>query len=48
MVPPKQLKKYLSQGAIVIWTSSKPDQESPVTLQGWNHAREIEKDGVPR
>lgn len=46
MIPPDQLEKYVKKEAVVVWATASPDNEGEVTLQGWNHAREVKEQGI--
>lgn len=48
-IPPKQLKSYVRDDAIVVWTTTAGDtKDFKVTLQGWNYAKDVDDNGVYR
>ena len=48
-IPPKQLKSYVRDDAIVVWTTTAGDtKDFKVTLQGWNYAKDVDENGVYR
>jgi hypothetical protein len=48
-IPPKQLKSYVGDKAIVVWTTTAGDtKDFKVTLQGWNYAKDVDDNGVYR
>ena len=48
-IPPKQLKSYVRDDAIVVWTTTEGDtKDYKVILQGWNYAKDVDKNGVYR
>ena len=48
-IPPKQLKSYSRDNAIVVWTTAEGDlKDDKVGLRGWNYATEVESKGVYR
>ncbi len=47
MIPPNQLKSYVRDDAIVVWTTADGDSKKPkVKLMGWNYAHEVKAKGV--
>ena len=47
MIPPHQLKSYVRDDAIVVWTTADGDSKKPkVKLMGWNYAHEVKAKGV--
>lgn len=47
MVPPAQLARYISNGAIIIWVVSTSNVDDPtVSLMGWNYALDVQTHGV--
>tara|TARA_R110000787_G_scaffold208786_5_gene318790 strand:+ start:8717 stop:10363 length:1647 start_codon:yes stop_codon:yes gene_type:complete len=46
-IPPKQLDKYASRNAIVVWTTvdNHNHPRNKVILRGWNHAYEVKEKG---
>ena len=47
MIPPKQLKHYVRDESIVVWTTASGDtKNSTVKLMGWNYAHEVQTKGV--
>ena len=48
-IPPKQLKSYVRDSAIVVWTTTEGNKKDfKVTLQGWNYAKDVDENGVYR
>ena len=46
-IPPKQLDKYISKNAIVVWATTENHElpRNKVMLRGWNYAHEIKSKG---
>jgi hypothetical protein len=45
-IPPSQLKKYVKNNAIVVWTTATGDIDNQtVELKGWNYCWEVDKYG---